>query len=307
MKELFVKKNEAGQRLDKLLIKLMPNAPKSFIYKMIRKKNITLNDRKCIGNEIIQLGDNVKLWLSDDTFGKFSDSINVSSVNESIDLIYEDKDIIIYNKPAGMLSQKSKPTDISVNDILISYLLEKNEISQEDLLTFKPSICNRLDRNTSGIIICGKTLKGLQDMSLMLKERSIHKDYIAIVEGEVRSGDTLKGYIIKDSSTNKVMMTEKGDYIETEYKPVWTDGVTSVLMVRLITGKTHQIRLHLSSIGHPILGDKKYGSGKSYNRQLLHAYRVTFPDGRTYTAELPEDMKWALGKPEDFEDLPLKI
>ena len=307
MKELVVKKNEANQRLDKLLIKLLPGAPKSFIYKMIRKKNITLNDRKCEGKEIIQLGDSVKLWFSDETFSKFSDTVNIPSVKTIINVIYEDNDIIIYNKPAGMLSQKSKPSDISVNDILISSLLEKGELSKEDLLTFKPSICNRLDRNTSGIIICGKTLKGLQDMSLMLKERSLHKDYIAVVEGEVRSGGYLKGCTTKDSQSNKVILTDKGDCIETEYKPVWTDGVISVLMVRLITGKTHQIRLHLSSIGHPILGDIKYGSGKGYKRQLLHAYRVTFPDGRKFTAELPEDMKWVLGKPEDFEDLPLKI
>lgn len=313
MKEIIIGKNEANQRLDKLIIKYIPLAGKGFIYKMMRKKNITLNDKKCEGKEILNQGDVVKLWLSDDTIGKFSkaDSDTYNKLKKdysiSVPVIYEDDDIVIFNKPAGLLSQKSCDEDISVNDILIRYLLKSEQISVKQLKTFRPSICNRLDRNTSGIIICGKSLYGLQNMAKMLKERTVHKDYIAVVEGEIRDAGTLKGYITKNESINKVGLSDHGDYIETVFKPVSTDGNISVIMVRLITGKTHQIRLHMASTGHPLLGDMKYGNGKQASRQMLHAYRITFPDGKCYTADIPEDMKWVHGNPGAFEDLPSRI
>ena len=313
MKEIIVGRNEANQRLDKLIIKYLPAAGKGFIYKMIRKKNISLNDKKCEGNEILAAGDSVKLWLSDETIDKFKGYISdeqtdtKTRINVSLPIIYEDDDIVIYNKPAGILSQKKDKKDVSVNEILIQYLLDSGQITYKQLETFRPSICNRLDRNTSGIIICGKSLTGLQEMAQMLKDRTVHKDYIAVVEGEIRSAGTLKGYITKDVINNVVKITDKGDYIETEYKPICTDGNISVIMVRLITGKTHQIRLHMASAGHPLLGDYKYGNGNKASRQMLHAYRVTLPDGRYYTADIPEDMKWVHGNPGAFEDLPSKI
>lgn len=307
MKEILIGKNESNQRLDKLLFKYLPNAGKGFLYKMIRKKNITLNGKKCEGKEILNEGDSISLWLSDETIERFSANHNIVETEIKLVPIYEDDDILIYNKPAGLLSQRASSSDISVNDILLSYLVRSGQISNDQLKTFRPSICNRLDRNTSGIIVCGKSLNGLQEMAKALKDRSVHKDYIAFVEGEVRTSDRLTGFISKDRTDNSVSSDAEGEYIETEYKPLWTDGVRSILMVRLITGKTHQIRFHLSSIGHPIIGDKKYGTGKGAKRQLLHAYRLTFPDGKVITAELPEDMKWEHGNPEDFEDLPSKI
>ncbi|MDO4938518.1 MAG: RluA family pseudouridine synthase [Lachnospiraceae bacterium] len=307
MKELIIGKNEANQRLDKLVTKSLPDAGKGFIYKMIRKKNITLNDKRCAGNEILCEGDRVQIWLSEDTLLKFSNSESYVTLSEDLEIVYEDTDIIVFNKPAGMLSQKARPSDVSVNDMLISYLLKSGQLSERDLQTFKPSICNRLDRNTSGLIICGKSLKGLQSMAVLLRERTVHKDYIAIVEGELRTQGVLKGHLKKDKKENIVSLSDEGDYIETEYKPIWTDGVRTVIMVRLITGKTHQIRMHLASAGHPLIGDRKYGSGKGAGRQMLHAYRITFPDGSSYTSRIPEDMKWVHGNPGAFEDLPSRI
>lgn len=307
MKEILVGKNESDQRMDKLLLKYLPNAGKGFLYKMMRKKNITLNDKKCEGNEILNNGDIIKIWMSDETIEKFSGKHHITKTEIKLDPIYENEDIVIYNKPAGLLSQKSSIKDISVNDIFINYLIESGQLTEEELKTFRPSICNRLDRNTSGIIVCGKTLKGLHNMAELLKDRSVHKDYIAFVEGEVRTGERLTGNISKNKTDNIVSSNDSGDYIETEYKPLWTDGKKSVLIVRLITGKTHQIRFHLASAGHPIIGDVKYGSGRGAKRQLLHAYRLTFPDGKVITAALPEDMKWELGNPGAFEDLPSRI
>jgi len=307
VKEIIVGTNEAGQRLDKLVIKYIPVAAKGFVYKMIRKKNITLNDRKCEGNEILNKGDSVKLWLSDETINKFQNNNEPDIVDKNLEIIYEDEDILIYNKPAGLLSQKADPADISVNEILISYLLKSSRIDIEQLKTFKPSVCNRLDRNTSGLIVCGKTLNGLQSMSEVIRNRSAHKDYVAVVKGRLTVGAELKGYLTKDNKTNTVSVGNEGDYIETLFKPIWTDGNRTWIIVRLVTGKTHQIRAHLASIGHPIIGDMKYGDGKGAKRQLLHAYRLTLPDGRIFTANFPEDMKWEHGKPGAFEDLPWKI
>ena len=173
MKQFTISPNESGQRFDKYLKKLLSNASGSFVYKMLRKKNITLNDRKADGTEKLNAGDLVKLFLSDETFEKFSgkDETNSGYMKlKSIDsgrlqVVYEDDDVIIINKPSGMLSQKAVPEDISANEYILSYLIRKGALSEEQFKTFKPSICNRLDRNTSGLLIAGKTLKGLQTMA----------------------------------------------------------------------------------------------------------------------------------------------
>jgi len=300
LREFIVGTNEAGQRFDKLLIKLLPDSGKSFIYKMLRKKNITLNDKKADGSEKTVKGDVVKLWLSDDTINKFSVSNSSHPANDIYNaskyddfpqfdisrIVYEDEDILIYDKPAGLLSQKAKSDDISVNDMLLSYTGWTE--------TFKPSICNRLDRNTSGLIICGKSMKGLQDMAIALKDRTAHKDYLAKVKGCLCEGGVIKTEIDEKQ-------------LHSDVKPLFYDGSDTFVMVRLHTGKTHQIRMHLSGIGHPIVGDRKYGDGKGAKRQLLHAFRLTLADGRCFEARIPEDFKWEPGKLGDFEDQPWRI
>ena len=159
--------------------------------------------------------------------------------------------------------------------------------------TFTPSICNRLDRNTSGLIICGKTLKGLQETAEQLKNHDLKKDYLSIVEGKL-------------SYEREIKTEVDGKLLHSIVKPIAYDGKYTSVMVRIFTGKTHQVRIHLSYIGHPILGDRRYGNGGA-KRQLLHSYRLTFPDGRVYEAPIPEDFRWELGKPEAFEDLPSRI
>ena len=211
--------------------------------------------------------------------------------------------------------QKAKPEDISANEYIIAYLLQSGALTQDALNTFKPSICNRLDRNTSGLLIAGKTLKGLQEMSEALKERSagrgVQKYYRCIVSGVLKEKTYLKGYLSKDERTNKVTIykTKPADPtieclpIETEYRPIASANGYTELEVHLITGRSHQIRAHLSSIGHPIIGDTKYGSAKvneTFGRecrlksQLLHAYRIQFADGREVIAPTPKayDKVW---------------
>ena len=297
MKELTIKKNEADQRVDKFLSKYLNKASKSFIYKMMRKKNITLNGKKMDGNEKLNVGDVINIYFSDETIEKFSsgikpkDSLNYFSDISGIDknkIIFEDENIIFYNKPAGMLSQKATVNDISANEHLIKYMIEKKEICEEDFKTFKPSVCNRLDRNTSGLLIFGKSLLGLQSMAELLKSRSLHKYYLCIVAGKITEEKEISGYLKKDNKSNIVSISKdnkNGDLIRTKYVPVANNEKYTLLKVLLITGKTHQIRAHLASIDHPIIGDAKYGDSKTnnqiknkygLNRQLLHSYEIFF-------------------------------
>ena len=289
MKEIMVTANEAGQRFDKFLAKYLNEAPKSFIYKMLRKKNITLNGKKATGNEKLELHDRIKLFLADDTIEKFS-NVRIQKTNKKLNLVYEDEHILIINKPVGMLSQKAESKDESLVEHIISYLLDSNQITEGELQRFKPSICNRLDRNTSGIVIAGKSLIGLQRMCELFKDRTIRKFYRCLVVGNVTEPQYIKGFLMKDEKTNKVsiLKTEIKDSlpIETEYVPIWSNGRVTLLEVHLITGRTHQIRAHLASQQHPIIGDYKYGNRSTNDEfqkkyglksQLLHAYRMEFP------------------------------
>ncbi len=311
MKRFVIEENEAGQRFDKYLAKLLKQAPKSFFYKMLRKKNITLNGKKASGNEKLSKGDQVTLFLSDDTFLKFAGDGAVPKAICKLDILYEDEDILLVNKPAGMLSQPSESGEPSLVEYITGYLLETGSLTEKSLHTFRPSVCNRLDRNTSGIIAAGKSLSGLQELSALFHDRTIHKDYLCLVKGVIKNENYIKGYLHKDEKCNKVVVydsrKEASLPIETYYTPWGDNGHDTLLKVRLITGRTHQIRAHLAGIGHPLAGDGKYGK-EAFNKslrheyslghQLLHAYRLEFPEhldgklqrlsGRVFVAKVPE-------------------
>ena len=312
MKEFIAGPNEAGQRLDKYLFKLMPEAGRAFLCRMMRKKNITLNGGKCEGNERVQPGDVVRIWFSDDTFLKFSGTAGSGEANAwsaslpEKDLLqplilYEGREVLLFSKPAGMLSQKAAPGDVSANEYLIRHLLGNGSLTESDLRTFRPAVVNRLDRNTSGILAAGKTLPALQSLSLLFKERSIEKYYLAGVAGAVTEKAELRGYLRKDAARNQVSVsgTRRGAddrEIRTKAEPLEVHEDRTLLRIHLITGRTHQIRAHLSSIGHPILGDPKYGIRELNEKlkkeaglraQLLHAYEIRFPDDD----RLPEEVR----------------
>lgn len=328
MQSFQIGNNEMGQRFDKYLKKLLAKAPGSFIYKMLRKKNITLNGKKADGSEKLKQGDEVKLFLSEETFAKFAGAPVQASQKypyARLDIIYEDEDILVINKPAGMLSQKADSGDLSANEYIIGYLLKQNQITESQLRTFRPSVCNRLDRNTSGLLIAGKSLKGLQEMAEQLKNRSVKKYYFCLVKGEVTEPKRIKAWLRKDEEHNRVTVAsqempekpqscldypgtegitipamEAGKYIETEYVPiehfkVGQQGDFTLLKVRLVTGRSHQIRAHFAAIGYPVVGDAKYGDKQvnawfsrelGVHAQLLHASRIEFPDGRAFRAPL---------------------
>ena len=319
MKELTIGRNDAGQRFDKYLFKLLSQAPDGFVYKMLRKKNIVLNGKKSTGSEKTCEGDIVKLFLSDETFEKFkgpaSRTHSASSVSKKTvimpEVIYEDADVLFINKPAGILSQPDSSGAVSVVDMVRSYLSEKGF----DSGLFNPTVCNRLDRNTSGLIMCALSLPGAQALSETIKDRAFSKEYLCIVSGRMEGEGMITGYIDKDEKTNTVTVTnlpEKdcpqercryGLFAKTGYKVLSSESDCSLLLVKLYTGRTHQIRAHMASIGHPVIGDTKYGDRAINARykaqygvtsQLLHAYRVTFPEelkelrniaGRSFTAD----------------------
>lgn len=311
MRQFTVQQNEAGQRLDKLLLKILNKAPKSFIYKMLRKNNITLNGKKAHGDERLTVSDEIVFYLSDDTFNSFHEEDSRAKLAEDndfkLDIVYEDKHIIIVNKPAGVLSQKAGRDDISMVEYITSYLLKSGQISREQLASFKPAVCNRLDRNTSGLLIGGKSLAGLQEMSRLLKERAINKYYLCIVKGRIGEKKIIEGYLCKDREKNQVRIyagqKAGSEYISTEYEPVRYAEISrpsdasktsvphkctcTLLKVKLLTGRSHQIRAHLASIGHPVIGDSKYGDAEinryfakkySLRHQLLHSWKIIFPE-----------------------------
>ncbi len=308
MQRFEITENEAGQRFDKYLHKLMPGAPTSFFYKMLRKKNIVLNGKKAEGKEKLALGDTVSLFLSQETFEGFCNNSKADEYTlaygelKGIRVVFENEQMVLLHKPAGVLSQKAKPEDFSLNEWFIGYLLSQKTISAESLKTYKPAVCNRLDRNTSGLVICAKTLAASQELSKLIAERKIRKFYRLFVKGTIKETATVEGFLVKNHGKNKVKIVsekeaqslsltqeEKASYIQTRYEPIRGFLDRTYLEVELFTGKTHQIRAHLASIGHPLLGDYKYGN-KEFNdyyqkrygvkNQLLHAYRLEFPENK---------------------------
>ncbi len=269
---------------------------------MLRKKNITLNGKKHREMRSFRWVTMSSSFFSEETFLKFGGHGAYSADNalrpyleayaslKDIAIVYEDANIILCNKPAGVLSQKAREGDISVNEWLIGYLLRSDQIDTEVLSSFKPSVCNRLDRNTSGLMLLGKSLSGSQHLNHWIKNRDIRKFYRLFVFGKVTKPFRVKGYLTKDERTNQVRISERqlpgSDRIETACKPLKIYGDISYLEVELITGKPHQIRAHLASLGHPLIGDYKYGRweiNETFRRafgvesQLLHAYRLEFP------------------------------
>ncbi len=323
MQQITIGPNEAGQRLDKFLHKYLPNAGSSFLYKMLRKKNITLNGKKAEGKETLAQGDVIRTFFAEDTFSKFAGkedvSVDIYQYNKAFDtlkgikVLYENEQMLVLNKPAGILSQKAKDADLSLNEWLIGYLLNSGCLDAKQLHTFKPSVCNRLDRNTSGLVLCGKTLSGSQNLSEIIRTREVSKFYRTICVGQLNKTVDLDGYLIKDERSNKVTVSvnkkiaeqtdsgsKEADAIRTVIRPLASNENYTLLEVELITGKTHQIRAHLASIGHPLIGDYKYGRREvndSFKKkfqleyQLLHAYRLEMPDGREIIAPLPNQFQ----------------
>ncbi|MDR1689250.1 MAG: RluA family pseudouridine synthase [Clostridiales bacterium] len=393
MREIKINAEVSGGRLDKFLLKYMPKAGKAFVYKMLRKKNITLNGAKACGNEILKDRDILRLYLAEETIEKFrSSEKNVPDAPAAgtgrLDIVYEDENILILNKPPGLLSQPAagfgKKADSLIGRVK-AYLLNENEMSKQNVALNKDgiskqniaqnkndmskqnvahdenplastcAIANRLDRNTSGLVLCGKNLVAVRELNNALAEGKIKKIYHAAVYGTMREEVTLRDYFVKDGESNtgfiknpdelqkSALPSESGlnqksalshepglnqesalpqnptfsqkhalnqnfreKEIITRFKPLHSKDGFSLIEAELITGRSHQIRLHLQSAGYPVLGDKKYGNaaanakaedyfGAALQSQLLHAFKLSFAtdgklaylNGKEFTAKPP--------------------
>ena len=310
MRELRISENDGGIRLDKFLSRYFPTMPRSLMYKYIRNRCVRLNGRRASESDILSAGDMLTFYISDEFFGVQRDDAFLR-IKPRVDVVYEDENILIADKPAGLLvhSDDSESYNTLINHIK-AYLYEHGEYDPATENSFAPALCNRIDRNTCGLVFAAKNAASLRAMNEKIKNREIGKFYLCVVHGLVR-GDSgeLRGFIEKDAEKNKVRVSESASSgakeSVTRYRVIARDRTRALtlLEVELVTGRTHQIRASFAACGHPLLGDGKYAVNKKdrergFFSQALCAYRAEFRfrtfgtvldylDGRVFTAREP--------------------
>lgn len=287
MREFIIKENDAETRLDKFVAKAVPSLPTNLIQKYIRLKRIKVNSSRAKPDTRLFLGDKIEMYLNDEFFetkrsDKAKPKLNASFPN----IIYEDKNIMLLNKPAGISVHDDEAGGETLIAQILSYLSSRGEWNPDEENAFIPALCNRIDRNTSGIVIAAKTAEALRIMNDKIKNRELSKYYLCLVFGKpTPPAGTLKDYIFKDAKENRVYVRPKpcpgAKTAITKYSTLKTNGSISLVECELITGRTHQIRAHMASIGHPLVGDGKYGKNadnKKYGMkyQALCSYKLVF-------------------------------
>lgn len=290
MRTFIIHQSEEGQTLEKYIQKLLVSAPMSFIYKLFRKKDIKVNGHHEDRKFIISTNDEVSIYIKEEQFVEFLKEKEIQGSDAIKDwIVYEDKNVLFINKPRGLLVQKSAPQDKSLDQMVCEYLIYKGEYQPNEEIGFKPGPAHRLDRNTSGIVAFGKTHDALELLFELFKDHElINKHYLALVVGQVeKDKGVVDAPLLKDEENNIVKVARNGKTAKTVYKLIKKYDDYSLLDVTLLTGRTHQIRVHLSYINHPIVGDSKYGNFNAnrifkekyhFANQFLHAYKLGFGD-----------------------------
>ena len=287
MREFTIGANDAGQRMDRFLAKACPSLPGALAQKMLRRKRCKVNGRAAARDTRLQTGDQVQLYINDEFFDQPNEGNAYLAVTApKLDLLYEDEQILLVNKPAGQAVHPHDGAEYgrTLIDHIQSYLYQKREWRPREENAFTPALCNRIDRNTGGIVIAAKTAEALRVMNQKIKDREIDKRYLAIVEGSPKPKEgSLKGYLFKDAQKNRVYVTDTpqpgSKTCQTNYNTLATAAGLSLVECELITGRTHQIRAQFAHAGHPLLGDGKYGKlDKRFDRnyQALYSYKLTF-------------------------------
>jgi 23S rRNA pseudouridine955/2504/2580 synthase len=307
MKSFIIKENESNQTLEKFVRKVLSEAPLSFVYKLFRKKDVKINGKRSGMKEKIGTGDIVEIYVSDDKLEEFKKETPVPSERIKDLIVYEDKNILIVDKPKGMLTQKNEKNAVSLDQLAISYYLFNNKDKEASTFTVGPA--HRLDRNTSGLVIFGKSVEVLQELLKAFKNhKNIEKHYLALVKGRIDKKGEVKLPLIKNIETGMVSvgkLAEGAKSAWTIYKPIKIYSDFTLLDVQILTGRTHQIRVHMSAINHPVVGDPKYGDFETnkmmkakfgLNSQFLHAHEIVFHNlegklaylnEKEFTANLP--------------------
>ncbi len=287
MRTLEIKKNDSNQRLDKFMQKHFKTMPKSLMYKYIRKKCVKLNGKKCSGDEILSEGDKLTFYIKDEFF-EYAEEKHYDFLKApgKLNIVYEDENIILIDKKPGLIVHPDKNYHFdSLITRVLHYLYDKGEYDPEQEQAFCPATVNRIDRNTGGIVIAAKNAESLRIMNQKMKNRELEKFYLCLLNGKPKkNSDTLTAYITKNESKNKVTVHPKpvlnSKKIITKYKILSFDGKYSLAEVELLTGRTHQIRAHMAYIGHPLVGDSKYGKNKKasggFKYQALYSYKLRF-------------------------------
>lgn len=287
MKSFTIGKNDAGQRLDKFIGKAIPSLPQSLMYRYIRTKHIKVNKKRADISTRLTEGDQVEAWINDEFFIKPQPKYDFLSAPVKLDIVYEDQNILLVDKKQGVLVH---PDDKEYTDTLIGriqhYLYDKGEYDPENEASFKPSLANRIDRGTGGIVIAAKNAEALRILCEKIKNREIDKQYLAVIHGIPKQKEaTLDGFLEKNQSKNKVYLksfhSDGSLTVKTRYRVLASKNNLSLTEIDLLTGRTHQIRAHMASIGHPLLGDGKYGKlaqdkKMGFTRQALYSYKLTF-------------------------------
>ena len=288
MNSIKVTKNDQGQRIDKYIRKYLNNAPLSYIYKLFRKKDIKVNGKRVDINYIIKENDLIDIYIKEDILNSFSTPRVIEKEKVNLDIVYEDENILVINKDPNVLiheGEENKKAN-TLNNMILNYLLSKGEYSPSNLYT--PSCVHRLDRNTSGLVIASKNLESSKILLEAFKDKdNLEKHYLALVKGKTKKEDTINKRLLKDEKKKLVTVNEKGLEAITKYKLITHNDNYSLLKVHILTGRTHQIRVHMSSINHPLINDEKYGDYKEnkiftdkykYKYQFLHSYIIKFKE-----------------------------
>lgn len=287
MISFIIKKEEEGQTLEKYVRKTLFEAPLSFIYKLFRKKDVKVNGHWQDKKYVISESEEVSIYITDSQLEEFKRQVENKQLEDiSSWIIYEDENILLINKPRGVLVQKNTEDSNALDEIVISYLINKGEYDPNKNLGYKPAPAHRLDRNTAGIVVFGKNIATLRYLADALNDKSvIQKKYLTLVKGEIDKDGEINAPVLKNSKTQRVTVSKEGKQAITKYKVVETFKGYTLLEVELLTGRTHQIRVHMAYINHPVVGDSKYGdyelnkeleSKYGFKNQFLEAYQLDF-------------------------------